>query len=59
MAEYILECDSDDYFNDGMKCNSEKESVKCVDDICDVNGMNVLNKCESVEFVCENENSIN
>ena len=53
--ECVSECDSDEYFYDCVKCDSENESVKCVENICGVNNMNVLNKCESVEFVCDNE----
>ena len=33
--------------------------MKCVEDICGVNSMNVLNKSESVKFVCENESRMN
>ena len=57
--ECVSECDSDEYFYDCLKYDSEDKSVKCVEDICRVNGMNVLNKCKSVEFVCENESGVN
>ena len=33
--------------------------MKCVENICGVNGMNVLNKGESVEFVYESESRMN
>ena len=55
----VSECDSDEHSYNCMEHDSENESVKWVEDICGVNGMNVLNKCESVEFVCENENRVN
>ena len=55
--ECVLECDSDEHFYDGINCDSGNESVMCVENICDVDEINVLNKCENVKFVCENENS--
>ena len=56
--ECVSKCDSDEYSYDCINYDSENESVKYVEDICGADEINVLNKCENVESVCENENSV-